>query len=219
MTSSDNQCYATADSIQIWDTWTDAGTGSFMCSNNAQIWDTWTTVNNTATSFIDSSNVWGTWLHETNGNVTYHAIAPRGPISPEERAARDRVHAENLEQAKLAKEARQEAKKRAHKLLVENLTAKQRKQFEENDFFDLDVEDSKGAMRRYRINRGTSGNIHLMDKSGRTMRRYCAHPFNSYSIPVEDVMLAQKLMIEHEEEKFVKLANVQFTHPDYATMH
>lgn len=59
----------------------------------------------------------------------------------------------------------------------------------------------------YRIHRGRSGNVALLErKDGREVERYCAHPVAS--LPDEDTMLAQKLMLQHDRARFLELANV-----------
>lgn len=58
---------------------------------------------------------------------------------------------------------------------------------------------------RYKVtDRGTVANVHVLDAKNKVSHRLCAHPLR---VPQGDVMLAQKLMLEHDEEGFVKLAN------------
>lgn len=58
---------------------------------------------------------------------------------------------------------------------------------------------------RYKVtNRGSVANVHVLNERGHTQHRLCAHPLG---VPQGDIMLAQKLMIEHNEDAFVRLAN------------
>ncbi len=62
---------------------------------------------------------------------------------------------------------------------------------------------SKDGKRTYRITYGIAGNVILIEK-GKPVARYCIYPIG---IPIEDVMLAQKLMLETDEESFIRIAN------------
>lgn len=63
---------------------------------------------------------------------------------------------------------------------------------------------------RYKVtDRGTVANVHVLDAEDKISHRLCAHPLR---VPQGDVMLAQKLMLEHDEEGFVKLANRHLAH-------
>ena len=44
-----------------------------------------------------------------------------------------------------------------------------------------------------------------LDEGGRPAEVYCIHP--SEWVPHEDNMLAQKLMLEYDEESFLRIAN------------
>jgi hypothetical protein len=93
-----------------------------------------------------------------------------------------------------------EAKKRADELLKAHLTPQQREELEMKNHFHLLV----GA-KKYRINRGRSRNIQLVNEQGVVVKTLCAHP--SEMIPDADTMLAQKLMLEANENEFLRIAN------------
>ena len=97
--------------------------------------------------------------------------------------------------------AEQAAKLRAEKLLLENLTSEQRDTLVGRGFFDVRSKTGK----RYRIERSTHGNIHLLNANGNATHRLCAQPSG---VPVDDAILAQKLALEADEESFLKVANV-----------
>jgi hypothetical protein len=49
-------------------------------------------------------------------------------------------------------------------------------------------------------------NVDVVCKDGKVLHRLCAHPADF--VPNPDTMLAQKLYLEHQEEAFVKIANI-----------
>lgn len=52
--------------------------------------------------------------------------------------------------------------------------------------------------------RGWSGNVEEIDDAGKATVRYCIHP--TIGVPHPDNQLAQKLMLEHDEAGFRKVA-------------
>jgi hypothetical protein len=102
-----------------------------------------------------------------------------------------------------AAKAHADAIARARALLVSMLDVKQRKQYERERFFEV---VARGSRRRYRIREGTHGNVRLLDDSGKEVTSYCAQPLG---VPVGDSMLAQALMLEHDEDAFLRVANAR----------
>ncbi len=96
--------------------------------------------------------------------------------------------------------ARAKVTARAESLLLSALTPDQTKDFRKTSEFTVISKDGK---RTYRITYGIAGNVILIEK-GKPVARYCIHPTG---IPTEDVMLAQKLMLETDEESFLRIAN------------
>jgi hypothetical protein len=65
------------------------------------------------------------------------------------------------------------------------------------------------AGNRYRIRRGTSGNVHWLGDDGEILGRLCAHPsFNEHWLPVPDVAAGQMLALVTNEPAFIGHANV-----------
>lgn len=120
----------------------------------------------------------------------------------EERAWAERNRAEierqRIEMAALQIE-RDAANKRAEKLLVENLSLKQAAEYAKSKHIIV-----HGRHARYRIRQGRSMNIDVIDRSGLVTGRLCAYP--SHTIPDCDTMLAQKLMLETDEDAFLRVA-------------
>lgn len=88
------------------------------------------------------------------------------------------------------------AKGKARQLLLRNLDAGQEKSFKKDGSFRVTAKDGKV----YTIKTARSFNVVAEDGT-----KYCGQTVDT---PVEDQMLAQKLLLEHEPEKFFKNANV-----------
>lgn len=127
-----------------------------------------------------------------------NATRPPAPTAAEieaHRAAVQRSELRNLE--------RQVARERARGLLLEHLTPAQRKTFEKNAWFVVEGGRSK---KRYRIEaRGVAGNVYQLDQKGHVVATFCGHA--DHSIPDYDQYLAQKLMLEANEDAYLALAN------------
>ena len=93
----------------------------------------------------------------------------------------------------------QAAVARARVLLEKALTPKQRRDLFARGYFHV-----QGKRFTYRIREGHSGNVDALDSRGCVINRFCAHPLGR--VPVYDVMLAQKLWIEPDENMFLKKA-------------
>ncbi|MHC4237263.1 MAG: hypothetical protein ACYSSM_03255 [Planctomycetota bacterium] len=105
------------------------------------------------------------------------------------------------------------SKERARHLLSSMLSPEQREEFQEDDCFHLKVIDGKsGEERVYRIDQGFQGNVKLLGPDGRPIKSYCIHAKTTDDegrrLPNEDHMLAQKLLLQTDEESFLKIANM-----------
>jgi hypothetical protein len=130
--------------------------------------------------------------------------------TPEERqrlaAERQRLNDEHYARQRVLQEESDKAKARAIRLLRENLDEKQRADLDANGYFELEAISRNGDRRKYRIHRKWSGNIQQVDQSGRRIKTLCIHPREA--TPIEDSMLAQKLMLEGgAEEDLLRIAN------------
>lgn len=92
------------------------------------------------------------------------------------------------------------AKKRAEALLLENISADQRRDLGERGHFFVTAKSGK----RYRIDRHIHGNVYEVNEVGTRVRRYCAQPGG---VPADDAILAQKLALETDEAAFLRVAN------------
>jgi hypothetical protein len=112
----------------------------------------------------------------------------------------------NEEQRRIAQKKRNEeraaARKRAEELLITHLTDAQRSDLKRDGFFFVESQLGK----RYRIRKGREGNVdRYCDKGEKIVGKLCIHP-QAY-VPDFDTMLAQKLMLEHNEQEFLRVAN------------
>lgn len=112
--------------------------------------------------------------------------------TPEQRTAREQRAAEY--ESKVSTAA-----KRAEELLFVFLTAEQRSRYDKDGCFETLVND-----RCYRIRKGNAMNVDLME-NGKAKFKYCVLPDNNPPSP--DVMLAQLLLLQNDEAKFLATAN------------
>ena len=94
------------------------------------------------------------------------------------------------------------------RLLRENLTAVQRRQFDMRGSFEVSGGETG---RRYRIRRGLQMNVEQLDHRGRPVCVLCFVPDGS--LVMGDVMLAQKLALELFELDTLAAANRFSPHP------
>lgn len=178
-------------------------------STNASIWRTW---NDTATTSWVTTNqtIWTSWNTSASA-VTIpiyarEAIVRPPPETAEQRAARyereARAAREREELNRRLRAEREAADRRAEALLRAHLTPEQQRQLVEKDWFLIDTASGK----KYRINRGRSANVDVLDENGKVVRSLCAHPREN--VPDADTMLSQLLMLTHEEQDFLRMANV-----------
>jgi hypothetical protein len=120
--------------------------------------------------------------------------------TPQDRQIRVELQRTKAEQARVLRDA---ADKRAERLLIQFLNSDQEAQYRRDRYFEV---LSRDGMRRYRIRRGWAGNVTVIDPKGREVERLCIHP--NVSVPPEDNLLAQKLLLEADEEKFRRTANI-----------
>jgi hypothetical protein len=95
------------------------------------------------------------------------------------------------------------ASDRARELLLSKLSPEQRESFTKNKWFIVEGGLTKT---KYRIRSNTyAGNIDVLDVANNVAYRLCVHC--SSAIPLEDHLLAQKIMLELAENDIVRLAN------------
>ena len=169
----------------IWSDWIDATTST---ASTTDIYTNWLS-QSTATS--TSSTIFSYWLeHSTTLNTATIPTAREHIAREMQRAREDRFV------------QKQQARKKAKILLLENLNEIQKNEFTKDGFFF--VKSPSGRV--YRLQEGRSINIDLMKGNSRieVEKRLCAHP--AIDCPNEDTMLAQKVFLEHMERDFLNVA-------------
>lgn len=165
---------------------------------SGQVWFRWiTTDSSIATGTVTTASTWTDW----NSGWIVH---PLPQFTAEEVAAGARRLEEERQRLRARQEQEQLANDRAEALLRAHLNAEQLAQLEAKRYFELELISNK-ARKRYRIERGQSQNILQLDDSGKPIRRFCV--VAAARVPVADQMLMQKLMLEYEEDRFLKTAN------------
>jgi len=190
------------------------GTGSGTYYRNP-IWDAWMVSGTTGAGFpittTASTRVWDGWATTSAYQPTYTApsfwpqwtaaetFRPQRPFAADRR--RWEIQQRRIAVGRLRKRV---ADRQAEKLLMEHLDDEQRTDWLRNEAFDVRVPSG----RTYRIRRGVAGNVYRThDSLGRfTRRRYCCHIDTSLA-PTCDNVLTQKLLLEADEDEFLRLAN------------
>jgi hypothetical protein len=105
-----------------------------------------------------------------------------------------------LERQMVEREARVMAGVRSMELLLAHLTPEQRRTFEENKWF---VVEGGRTKRKYKIHAEghLNANVEVMGEN----HRLCAHC--NYDLPYNDQVLMQKVMLELDEDSFLRVAN------------
>ena len=176
---------------QIWTQWVgQAATQQNIAAINQQV------------ATIAQSQIWTSWVQASN--VSYTTVAPArrqaATTEQQERWRQDQERATRIEQDR--RRAEDEAKAKAEVLLLRHLSDQQKADLKTKGFFLVEV-----AGETYKIMRGFAGNVKMLDKAtGKDAKSFCIHP--SERVPDADAMLAQKLLLETDTERFHKIANV-----------
>lgn len=197
-------------------------TGAVTCATTSGDWyiDTATTATNAITTAA-----WTVWndrfeaLNEAAAQVQQIQRYSRRKLSEEEllaeleREKRIRMEAEErVRKANLAKQ-------RAEELLHACLSEQQLEDLVKRNCFYIEIDGTNGKKERYRIDRGSHGNVKQLDAKGSIIRSFCIQP---PGVPDGDAMLAQKLFLEGSEEaraKFWETANITEVMREKAVPH
>ena len=169
--------------MTTWSCWADSHTTCGTATTTGDPWVYWSS-GTSATTVTSAVTTWTQW---TTCNIS-------GPSS-EQIAAANKAAEARRERARVIEET-------ARKLLSEVLTDEQDEQLAKDGFFELTAINSGN---RYRVSRGRSRNVALLDKEGNVSRRLCFHPANN--VHDYDTMAAQKLMLESDEATVQRVAN------------
>lgn len=206
----------------IWHEWSNGI--SFATTTNTDCWDSWVTGYHTNCATNGLVETWMRW--QTSDGQTGYARSPGGlsmgasygqgiggpriEVAESEEMKRARLEREarwKTEQEAIRKQEaerariRAEADGRAMELLKSCMTQEQWESLCAVGFFYVKAKSG----RKYRIDRGTHGNVKVVDKDNKVIERLCIQPGG---VPVGDSMLAQKLLIETAEDVFRRHANI-----------
>lgn len=202
-----------------WSSWAGDSTAGSATSfyTTTATWTGWVsdtaTYSTSTTTTIDSNMVWYEWCGDgslrqinTPQSGAHHDHAYRPKVeSAEETIARLEREKADAERARVEAEERSRAaaerERKAYAFLLLCLDEKQKKDLEEKKHFELSVIGG----RRYRIKTGQSRNIQELDQSGQVKRTLCFHPKDN--LHHYDAMAIQKLALECDEERALKVAN------------
>jgi hypothetical protein len=146
------------------------------------------------TTAITQDQVWQTWINSPN--VTWGSYAQTRIETPEEMEARREAREQE-------RRDRMVARARARTLLGEFLSDEQKVELERHGRFH--VTGSRG--RRYCIRaEGQAGNVDLLKPDGSLQAKLCCHP--RQGLPDGDAWLMQMIEIRHDEDHFLRTANV-----------
>lgn len=109
----------------------------------------------------------------------------------------------NSHQPRRATKSERQSRARSKTLLMHCLTKQQRLELKKTKAFTMQAADGH----TYRITEGSCNNVKLLVE-GEVTQSYCVVFKTSETLPVYDLMLAQKLFLENDPEAFKALAYV-----------
>lgn len=203
-----NTCTATV----VWRRWVYADCTATIDTSCATVplgyYDTCTSTSATQTA------VWVRWNgEETSTIASRYYITSACDVDDTETAEqknaailkrREEAELRRLEAEKRAVEAAQKAREayeRAEKLLLDALDKIQAEQYKKDK--KITVQSKTGEI--FELASAWSGNAVEITPDGKRLARFCIHPREQ--IPIPDLLLAQKLMLETDPESFRRIAN------------
>jgi hypothetical protein len=182
-------------------------TSGIITANPWPHWNQTYTAGTAGSITTTNISVWPPWMEQQALNV-------RGPQQVAARPSEEQVRAALEQERRWRAEAEERTKKaveataRAERLLRTCLSEAQIADLEARNCFYVEIVGRSGKKERYRIDRGSHGNVKQVDEKGSIIRSFCVQPDG---VPVPDVMLTQKLWLEASEEtraEFWETANI-----------
>lgn len=164
--------------------------------NGGSAWFAWTSTSSTSADITWSNWTSGTTASATDGIYSYR----QRELTAEEQQQIEENRIRYQEETKRKEEAKVKAEKVAEELLIDHLSGLQKSDWKKNKYFS--VVSPKG--RNLRLLPRRTSNIEEFDSQNKRIGVYCIHP--DFEIPINDQLLMQKMMIEHHEEEFFKIA-------------
>jgi len=190
----------------IWNEWTNESTSS----TTTDIWSTWASSTDTSSGpssgmTIYSGRVWYLWTTEEKQknqkfNLEYEQQYVPNPYAqgPDLSQEQKEELRKERERRKKLEEEKAKAEEKAKQLLLDLIGPEQLKVYEETGRVFV-----KGNKHDYIVNK--VGHVHMIEKNKVT--DLCIHFQNRYKYPVTDNVVGLKLMIEGDEDNFLKTAN------------
>ena len=211
--------------LQQWQGWQGTATTINTASSNYIVlnsaWGQWNSAIQTGANYTITQNIWNAWYpqqvgdeivnipHDVITNQTWDTwVAENVEESDKRQAAREaynQVQQERLRVAALQQANRIAAEAKAKALLFEHLTLDQQAMWNAHNLFEKEINGE-----RYKFIYGTHGNVSKL-RDGKTVERFCIAPIAPHDggfLPVEDVVLAQMLLLMSDEPDFRRIANV-----------
>lgn len=104
---------------------------------------------------------------------------------------------------KLRKRKKRKSNKKAEALLYRYLSKEQKWSIRAGEFFEVTGQDGH----RYRLTPRTAGNVFRLDPEGKPTHQFCVVT-GTTNLPINDLLLAQKVVLENDIESFMKVAVV-----------
>jgi hypothetical protein len=186
-----------------------SSTSASTCNH---VWKVWSGTGDYSSTGTCGASAWVEWNRAYIHNVMISATlsaeqqparrSHRVQMSAEERQLHEQYERDTERKYQEERAARIAAEVKAELLLQRLLTAEQRETLEKKNHFYL-----YSGGRKFRIDRGQTGNVKLVDEKDRVVQSYCIHPAG---VPDADAMAAQKLMLEADPETFERVANITY---------
>lgn len=192
----------------VWNNW--VGDNCGWGATGATAWIRWNDC--AATSTANYTDIFRIWARQVDNSITTaghfrreigrgYAQAHAPAIISEETRRRDAEERDRYRRLyEEEQQLRHAAEQRAEKLLLSILSPEQKEDLAKKQCFFL---YSKG--KKYRVDRGSHGNVKLLNERDQVVESYCVQP---RGVPAADAMAAQKLMLETDPDLLRKLANV-----------
>lgn len=212
----------TAKNVRVWRVWNSAYTSATIswsegsCNHIAYGGWPFTATAGSSANVTITQYVWSAWNDQHEELAGLRAVTDVQTLQRYTRRkmseAELKAALEQEKQMREAAEARarkaEEAKRRAEDLLRVCLSPQQREDLDNKNCFYIVVDGKDGKKERYRIDRGSHGNVKQVDERGSIIRSFCIQPAG---VPEGDILLTQKLWLEASEEtreEFWATANI-----------
>lgn len=193
---------------EAWQYWCSVTASSSTSSNVS--WEQWCGLDSTSgtpgnTTAGTTTYIWRQWTAEYPPPERIEVPAQTEEQRAEFEANRNRIEAERRAKALEGQKEKKAADKRAIELL--------RSQLNEEQLANYDLDGSfvvVASQKRYRLK---GAGVDELDKNDKRIATHCIHSSYRDNIPMADILLAKKLLLDADPKEFLRIANravVQF---------